>query len=225
MKKEKFISVFIIIIFFVFLNPVYGNDKYKKWCVETFDYGEYIYEGYKAVAFLKFVSEPPNTDFWQTPTETFKKQEGDCEDAAFLFLDSLAMSQKNAGIVWGWVMDKQTGVSKAHVWCELIARDGIKYIVESFSGWNGIIPANNEYRKHIFKLSCAEFNHLAKYHHKWDIQVDYKELFVIDSGYLMYGYTYSVLHKNLDADEIYDKKQVGNILNKLNKFFLRMNGG
>src|SRR3990167_2129686 len=206
MKKEKFISVSVIIVFFAFLNPVFSP----------------IYEGYKKIAFeIKYEEELARIDYWKTPQETYLSRKGDCEDAAFLFLDSLAMSQKNGGIVWGWVINKETGMGKAHVWCELIARDGIKYIVEPFSyNWNGITAAKNksEYRKHIFKLSCVEFNHLAKYHHKWDIQVDYKELFVIDS--LMYGYVNnSILYKNFNED--YDKKQVIHILEKLQKYFAR----
>lgn len=212
------------------------NPAYKKWCIETFEYGEYVYEAYKKIAFdVKYTPEIYRTDDWKTPLETYKSKEGDCEDTALLFLDGLALSQRNAGVVWGWVVDRNIGTAKAHVWCELTARDGEKYVVESFStDWKGIIPMKiikqSEHRKPIFKLSCIEFSCLSNSYDEWDIQVDYNELFVIDGDYLTYGNKYItdniILHQNPDSNTgAYNKKEVRNILNKLHELFARIHNG
>jgi len=141
------------------------NSLYKKWCEETFANGNHIYEGYRDITFnIKYAPEADRTDNWQTPLETARLGHGDCEDAVFLFFSHLPPTQKNAEIVWGWVIDKY-GIAKAHVWYQLTGRDGKEYIVEGFSNdWNGIIPMNimrkTEVRKPILKITHLEASRL-----------------------------------------------------------------
>ncbi len=149
-----------------------GNHLYKEWCEETFKDGCFIYNGYKDIAFnIKYEPEAAKSDFWQTPSETSSSQNGDCEDAVFLFFSHLSSIQKNAEIVWGWVIDNQTNISKAHVWYQLRGNDGRKYIVEGFSkDWNGIIPMDiveqTETRKSILTISHSEVSRLARIIHR-----------------------------------------------------------
>ena len=141
------------------------NSLYKKWCEETFTNGNNIYEGYRDITFnIKYAPETDRTDNWQTPLETARRGQGDCEDAVFLFFSHLPPSQKNAEIVWGWVIDRH-GIAKAHVWYQLTDIDGKEYIVEGFSnGWDGIIPIsivkNKETRKPILKITHLEASRL-----------------------------------------------------------------
>lgn len=144
------------------------NFMYKEWCIETFENGKYIYEAYKDIAFnIKYTPEQAKTDIWQTPFETKRSKEGDCEDAVFLFSSHLPSKQRNAMIIWGWVIDKESRVAKAHVWYQLIDKVGQLYIVEGFSGdWNGIIPMGiveqTESRKPIFTITHSEVCRLAE---------------------------------------------------------------
>jgi ribosome-associated toxin RatA of RatAB toxin-antitoxin module len=139
---------------------------YKEWCKETFTNGKDIYEGYKDIAFnIKYAPETARTDNWQTPQETTRLEQGDCEDAVFLFFSHLPPTQENAEIVWGWVIDKQDGVARAHVWYQLKDRKGKEYIVEGFSNdWTGIIPmeivSKTETRKPILKITHLEASRL-----------------------------------------------------------------
>jgi len=148
-------------------EELYDNYLYKEWCEETFTNGNYIYEGYKDIAFnIKYAPEADRTDNWQTPLETIRLEQGDCEDAVFLFFSHLPPTQVNAEIVWGWVIDRLKGVAKAHVWYQLIDREGREYIVEGFSNdWNGIIPMEiverTETRKPILKITHLEAKKLS----------------------------------------------------------------
>ena len=143
------------------------NFMYKDWCEETFDNGKYIYEAYKDIAFnIEYTPERPKTDIWQTSYETGKLEKGDCEDAVFLFVSHLVSMQKNTKIIWGWVIDKDSRIARAHVWSQLTDRAGEQYIVEGFSkDWDGIIPLGivekNELRKPIFTLTHTEFCRLS----------------------------------------------------------------
>jgi len=144
----------------------HDNFLYKEWCEETFTNGNYIYEGYKDIALnIKYAPETARTDNWQTPLETTRLEQGDCEDAVFLFFSHLPPTQENAEIVWGWVIDRQHGVARAHVWYQLKDREGKEYIVEGFSNdWNGIIPMETvrktETRKPILKITHLEASRL-----------------------------------------------------------------
>ena len=146
---------------------LFDNTLYREWCERTFKHGIHIYEAYKDIAFnIKYTPESARTDFWQTPFETTKSKNGDCEDAVFLFYSHLLPNQENAEIVWGWVIDKRIGAAKAHVWYQLKDREGQLYVVEGFSNdWNGIIPMEiikqTESRKPIFTLSHLEASRLA----------------------------------------------------------------
>ncbi len=146
---------------------LYDNLMYRKWCEETFDNGKHIYEAYRDIAFnIKYTPEPAETDIWQTPFETGRSKKGDCEDAVFVFFSHLSSKQKNAMIIWGWVIDRESRVARAHVWYQLIDKRGQRYIVEGFSkDWNGIIPLEiveeTESRKPIFSIIHSEASRLA----------------------------------------------------------------
>lgn len=143
------------------------NFLYKKWCEETFDNGNLVYEAYKNIAFnIKYTPEQPKMDIWQTPLETARLKKGDCEDAVFLFFSQLLPKQTNAEIVWGWITNKQNGIGWAHVWYQLTDKKGQKYVVEGFSeDWNGIIPMDivqdKEIRNPIFKISHRMVSRLS----------------------------------------------------------------
>jgi hypothetical protein len=135
------------------------NFLYKEWCEETFVNGNYIYEAYKDIAFnIEYTPEVSKTDFWQTPVETARLKKGDCEDAVFLFFSQLPPNQKNAEIVWGWVINNRSTIGRAHVWYQLVDKKGQQYVVEGFSkDWNGIIPMKiveeTESRRPIFTMA------------------------------------------------------------------------
>ena len=143
------------------------NFMYKDWCEETFDNGKDIYEAYKDIAFnMEYTPEQPKTDNWQTPYETSKSKKGDCEDAVFLFTSHLSSMQRNTKIIWGWVIDKNSRVARAHVWSQLTDRAGQQYVVEGFSkDWDGIVPleivGETELRKPIFTIAHSEFCKLS----------------------------------------------------------------
>ena len=148
-------------------EALYDNTLYKEWCERTFKYGNFIYEAYKDVAFnIKYTPESAKNDFWQTPFETTKSKNGDCEDAVFLFFSHLLPNQENAELVWGWVIDRKIGAARAHVWYQLTDKEGQLYVVEGFSNdWNGIIPMEiikqTESRKPILSLSHSEASRLV----------------------------------------------------------------
>ena len=158
------------------------NFMYKNWCEVMFENGKYIYEAYKDIAFnMEYTPEQPRTDVWQTPYETRKSKEGDCEDAVFLFESHLASMQKNTRIVWGWVIDKKSRIARAHVWSQLTGRAGEQYIVEGFyKDWDGIIPLEivekTEFRKPIFTITHSEFCRLSSLVSKPDSWQVYQSL-------------------------------------------------
>ncbi|MCF6157024.1 MAG: hypothetical protein E3K32_00305 [wastewater metagenome] len=123
-------------------DAIPDNQAYKEWCINTFNYGEQIYEAYREIAFtIDYRAEPPRTDYWQTPQETVRRKQGDCEDSIFLFFSQLSEVNIDGDIVWGWVVDKESTMSFAHVWYQVFDKEGKLYIIEGFSkGWNGIIP-------------------------------------------------------------------------------------
>lgn len=123
-------------------SSIPDNPLYKEWCTKTFRNGKQIYEAYKLIAFgIEYQSEPPKTDYWQTPAETRQNKKGDCEDSVFLFFSQLAELDIDGDVVWGWVVDKGNSIAFAHVWYQLFDKRGRAYIVEGFSKeWNGIIP-------------------------------------------------------------------------------------
>jgi len=118
------------------------NQLYREWCIKTFKNGEQVYEAYKEIAFgINYRAEPSKTDYWQTPLETRKYKQGDCEDSVFLFFSKLSELDIDGDIIWGWVVDKENSTTFAHVWYQLFDKRGRPYIVEGFSKeWNGIIP-------------------------------------------------------------------------------------
>ncbi|MHC4183393.1 MAG: hypothetical protein ACYSR0_08595 [Planctomycetota bacterium] len=158
------------------------NFLYKKWCEETFVNGGFIYEAYKDIAFnIKYTPERSNVDFWQTPAETARLMKGDCEDAVFLFFSQLPSNQENAEIVWGWVINRQSTMGRAHVWYQLSDKRGQQYIVEGFSNdWNGIIPMRiieeTESRRPILTMTHSAVGKLAGLLSEADDQQIYQSL-------------------------------------------------
>lgn len=124
-------------------SSIPDNPLYREWCTNTFNNGKQIYEAYKEIAFdIEYRSEPPKTDYWQTPVETRQSKKGDCEDSVFLFFSRLSELDIDGDVVWGWVTDRRNSMAFAHVWYQLFDKRGKAYIVEGFSKeWNGIIPA------------------------------------------------------------------------------------
>ncbi len=143
------------------------NQLYKEWCINTFDNGEQIYEAYKEIAFdIAYRSEAPKTDCWQTPFETRRSKQGDCEDSVFLFFSKLSDLDIDGDIIWGWVIDRSSSITFAHVWYQLFDKRGRPYIVEGFSrDWNGIIPlemiAGMEERIQTLMLRHSHVSHVA----------------------------------------------------------------
>jgi len=143
------------------------NQLYREWCVKTFKNGEQIYEAYKEIAFgINYRAEPTKTDYWQTPVETRKYKQGDCEDSVFLFFSKLSELDIDGDIIWGWVADKENSTAFAHVWYQLFDKRGRPYIVEGFSKeWNGIIPVEmltgGERRVPTFVLSHKQVNRVV----------------------------------------------------------------
>ncbi len=158
------------------------NFMYKGWCEETFDNGKNIYEAYKDIAFnMDYTPERPKTDNWQTPYETSKSKKGDCEDAVFLFTSHLSSMQRNTKIIWGWVIDKDSEIARAHVWSQLTDKAGRQYIVEGFSKeWDGIVPLEivekTELRRQIFTITHSEFCRLSNLVSKSDSWQTYQTL-------------------------------------------------
>lgn len=207
------------------------NLQYKKWCEEIFEYGEDIYDAYKSIVFIQYIPELEMADIWQTPKQTVESGKGDCEDVAFLCMDYLSRSKSNVDIVWGWVCNKKTCMWFAHVWCEIIGRDGEKYVIEGSSGkWNGIIPIHEinkfESRDPIFKLSCKDFRKLYNLSScNWMIDLDTNNIFIFEGIYPTYSgdnITNCIIMQKDNGIKIDDKKEVKRILEKLQGLFLRM---
>lgn len=144
------------------------NEAYRQWCMRTFENGEQIYEAYKEIAFgIDYRAEPPRTDYWQTPLETKQRKQGDCEDSIFLFFSLLSKINIDGDIVWGWVVDRKSATTFAHVWYQLFDKYGKPYIVEGFSkAWNGIIPVEmltaEEERIPTLLLKHTQVTHVAE---------------------------------------------------------------
>lgn len=170
-----FIRIFLVLIVISLAPPVSGeggdlsdNLPFREWCEETFVDGLRVYEAYKKIAFeIEFAPEGAGADYWQTPLETDMLKRGDCEDVVLLFWSMLPPDMEGAEIVWGWVIDKQAQVWKAHVWYRLIDRKGREYVVEGFSNdWNGIIPVETvqegETRDSIAVISHITVSELSR---------------------------------------------------------------
>lgn len=229
-------------------NSKKDNLLYKKWCKETFENGEYIYEAYKYIAFnIKYTPESYKTDYWQTPKKTREIKKGDCEDAVFLFFSQLLPNQKNAEIVWGWVIGIQDLVGRAHVWYQLTDKRGNVYIVEGFSkDWNGIIPMEivkeDEERRSILKVSNIELNSLLCLASAFDSLEKFMELanlrtkrdFIRYRGAIDYAVTRYAYITNLRFDSVLpifesqkdnrsSDKEIHDIFRKLDELFSRWN--
>jgi len=205
----------------------FDNITYKEWCEETFDDGKNIYDAYKDIAFnIEYTPEDAKTDIWQTPFETNRSKKGDCEDAVFLFSSHLSPEQRNAMIIWGWVIDKRSRIAKAHVWHQLIDKVGQQYIVEGFSrNWSGIMPIGvaekDELRTPIFTMTHADVCKLASLTSKPDSWQTYQSLidFCMSANFIEF-YT-----KNLNASQEIDYLVntyygfIGHLLNTQNRSF------
>ena len=214
------------------------NFLYKEWCEKTFDNGSYIYEAYKNIAFnIEYTPEPSKTDFWQTPLETFKLKKGDCEDAVFHFFSQLLPNQRNAEITWGWVINKHDTVGKAHVWYQLIDKNGEQYVVEGFSkDWDGIIPVrmmkDTEARIPILTIVHSSVSRLANLSTESEFETNYENLgYFLEtqhyySNYNRINYPQNAQGKFLEHPTRYDmylkeSNEVCNILKKLRELLSR----
>ena len=123
-------------------SGIIDNPLYREWCINTFKNGEQIYEAYKKIAFeVDYRAEASKTDYWQTPIETMEAEQGDCEDSVFVFYSKLSELDIDGDIIWGWIADRGSSITFAHVWYQLFDKRGMPYVVEGFSkDWNGIIP-------------------------------------------------------------------------------------
>jgi len=217
------------------------NFLYKEWCEKTFDNGSYIYEAYKNIAFnIEYTPEPNKTDFWQTPLETTRLKKGDCEDAVFHFFSQLPPDQRNAEIIWGWIIDKRDAIGTAHVWYQLMDKEGKRYIVEGFSkDWNGIIPMEIvekiETRRSTFTIVHSSVSRLANLpletddEQIWEFFPHFMDTQHYRSGHILTEYplnvqeglweylkypTRSIMSPNVG-------KEICNILKKLHELFSR----
>ena len=203
------------------------NFMYKEWCKETFENGKYIYEAYRDIAFnIKYTPEQTKTDIWQTPFETKRSKKGDCEDAVFLFSSHLPSKQRNAMIIWGWVIDKKSRVARAHVWYQLIDKVGQQYIVEGFSeDWNGIVPMKiveeTESRKPIFTITHSEVSRLASLTSKPDSWQTCQSLidFCRSANFIEYYSRNLNISQDTDSQHNLNYEFVGYLLNTQRKLF------
>ena len=214
----------------------YDNYLYEQWCEETFDNGMYIYAAYKSIAFkIKYKPEAKKTDFWQTPIETDRLKNGDCEDAVFLLFSQLPSNQENAEIVWGWVVNNQSKATRPHVWYQLIDKKGQKYIVEGFSKeWNGIIPMEiaREYesRKPILTIPHTKVTELINFLLEANDRQSYWSLINLLKPTNFSNYEFTGFPVN-SRDQSWNtashrmpqkiRKKIFNIFRKLRKMFLR----
>ena len=214
----------------------YDNYLYEQWCEETFDNGMYIYAAYKSIAFkIKYKPEAKKTDFWQTPIETDRLKNGDCEDAVFLLFSQLPSDQENAEIVWGWVVNNQSKATRPHVWYQLIDKKGQKYIVEGFSKeWNGIIPMEiaREYesRKPILTIPHTKVTELINFLLEANDRQSYWSLINLLKPTNFSNYEFTGFPVN-SRDQSWNtashrmpqkiRKKIFNIFRKLRKMFLR----
>ncbi len=63
---------------------------------------------------------------WQTPSETWQRKAGDCEDTSLLLADALISEGFDARVALGW--NAQGG---DHAWCVVQLNGGAQYILES----------------------------------------------------------------------------------------------
>ena len=212
------------------------NYLYEQWCEETFNNGKYVYAAYKNIAFnIKYKPEAKKADFWQTPIETDRLMNGDCEDAVFLLSSQLPSNQENAEIVWGWVIDKQSKAGRPHVWYQLVDKKGQKYIVEGFSkDWNGIIPMEiaREYesRKPILTIPHTKVTELINFLLEANDRQSYWSLINLLKPTNFSNYEFTGFPVN-SRDQSWNtashrmpqkiRKKIFNIFRKLRKMFLR----
>ena len=208
-------------------GKLHDNFMYKEWCEETFDNGKYIYEAYKDISFnVKYTPEQAETDIWQTPFETRRLKKGDCEDSVFLFSSHLPSEQENAMIIWGWVIDKESRVARAHVWYQLIDKVGRQYIAEGFSNdWNGIVPMEiveeTELRKPIFTITHSEVCRLANLASKPDSWQVYQSLidFCSSANFIEFYSKNINTSQDIDTRHNLDYEFIGYLLNTQRKSF------
>lgn len=80
---------------------------------------------------LRYVAEPPTSDFWQTPRLTLRLGTGDCEDFSVLVAALLRHHGLEAGVVTGFLWTRQGWIG--HAWVEGTDRCGA-FLIEATSG-------------------------------------------------------------------------------------------
>jgi len=80
---------------------------------------------------IRYVKEADGMDYWQSPKETEKKGEGDCEDKAFYLEDLLEEKRLEASAVMG-IADLNRSLKTNHSWVEYEGNE--KWILDPTSG-------------------------------------------------------------------------------------------
>ncbi len=137
---------------------------------------------------------------------------------SFFFFSHLLPSQENAEIVWGWVVNRQNGVVKAHVWYQLKDREEKEYIVEGFSGdWDGIMPMEivnkKEARKPILRITHIEVRWLLNIISRPDSWYIYK---ILANSYRSTNFVKNENHSKNKSQSPFtrcqlDAKRIGNM--------------
>jgi transglutaminase-like putative cysteine protease len=78
------------------------------------------------VAQIQYVADTKGHDVWQTPAETARLGQGDCEDLAIFFQDLMRRKGYDVDVVFGL---EHRWADHGHCWCEM-AVDGERYVVE-----------------------------------------------------------------------------------------------
>lgn len=98
---------------------------------------------------IKYVRDHPTdltVDYWQTPFETKKRGEGDCEDMCFYLYDLLQKRKLKSNVVWGSY--QQIG----HMWVEY-NHNGQTLILDPAS--NTIFPKSQAKQKQYYHNAWA----------------------------------------------------------------------
>lgn len=93
-------------------EPVYVSDEIVS-CLIT-------------AARIRYVPDPPGTDYWQTPEETAGRGAGDCEDIAIYTGQLLERRGVDARVVIG---ARGPAAEHGHCWVEF-SENGIAYVME-----------------------------------------------------------------------------------------------
>lgn len=78
------------------------------------------------VSNIKYVADKKGHDAWQSPAQTARLGQGDCEDLAIYFQDLMRQKGYDVDVVFGL---EHRWAEHGHCWCEMTV-DGQRYVVE-----------------------------------------------------------------------------------------------